>query len=286
MKYKKPLIFIFITYAFFASIIVLTIFNPSPNEKDMTPFIPGTLTIEFFIQFLVIIPLGAIIGSFLGCLFAPIFLMVHKKTVGRKFSYSIQERPSSEKFKHFLRGLFPSLMAINFGLMLSNNTQLVELILTKEALETSEAAIIVLFVLFLMGWTLGAAFGLFSSVWFLIEAGIVFDNKEKVKDSEFPVEVRSVGGWYSYLLKGYAGISVILSLYQITSEEILMAGETGNIALLLTLIFFPLFIVILVLPSVVVFDIFQGPRNKYIRRFAHKIGILTITELDIREVQK
>ena len=59
----------------------------------------------------------------------------------------------------------------------------------------------------------GISMGIFSSVWFLLDAGIVYTNKEKVKDLAQPTEVRSVGGWYNYLLKGYAGISVILSFY-------------------------------------------------------------------------
>jgi hypothetical protein len=266
--------------------IILVLLNPTPNENDLTPFIPGTLTSDLFVQFLVLIPLGAIIGSLLGYLFAPLFLMVHKKTVGRTLTYGIQERPLPTKFTKFFRGFFPSLMAINFGLMLSNNTLLVELVLTQEALKTSEAAIKILFTTFLLGWTLGASFALFSSVWFLMEAGIVYNNKEKLKNSDYPVEVFSVGSWYSNLLKGYAGISVIITLYQITSLEILRAGETGNITLVLTLIFFPLLIMIFLLPSVVLFDSLKGHRNQYIRKFAAKLGILNFIDLEIREIQK
>ena len=287
MKYKKEIFFICILYGFFTFIIGLNLLYPNPDEGDITPLLPGTTTSDLSLQFLVLVPLGAIIGSLLGYLFAPLFLLVHKKTVGRSLRYGIQERPSPTKFNKFFRGFFPSLMAINFGLILSSNSFLRTLIFSQNQLESNtESSLIILFVLFLLGWTLGAAFALFSSVWFLKEAGIVYDNKKKVNDSDYPIEVHSVGGWYSYFLKGYAGISVILTLYQITSQEILRAGETGNILLIFTLVFFPLLIMILVLPSVVFFDCLKGHRNKYIRKFAGKIGILNYIELEIHEIQK
>ena len=287
MKYKKALIFISIIYGFFILMIALNFLFPSTHEGDITPLIPGTATIDLTILFLILIPLGAVIGSLLGCLISPLFLVAHKKIVGRSLSYSIQERPSPTKFKKLYRGLFPSLMAINFGLMLSDNSILRSLILTQSNLsENSESAIIILMIVFLMGWAIGAAFALFSSAWLLTEAGIVYNNKEKLKDSDYPIEVRSVGGWYSYLFKGYAGISVIINLYIISSQEIFRAGESGEIALFLTLIFFPFLITIFVFPSVVLFDFLKNHRNNFIRKFAHKLGIINIIEVDIREIQK
>ncbi len=286
MKYKIGIILICILYFFFVVMIALSLLNPNPNEGDLTPLIPGGTTSDLSIQFLVIVPLGAIVGSFLGYVLAPLFLIVHKKTIGRKLSFGIQDRPIPPKFKSYFRGFFPALMAINFGLMLAGNSMLRNLVLTPNE-GTSEASITILLVLFLMGWTIGAAFALFSSVWSLKEAGIVYDNKEKLKDSDYPVEVYLVGGWYSYFLKGYAGISVLLTLYQLTSQEILTAEETGNIALVLTLISFPFLITLLVLPAVLLFDSLKQHRNKYIRNFSGKqLGIVKFIELETREIQK
>ncbi len=89
MKYKIGIILICILYFFFVVMIALSLLNPNPNEGDLTPLIPGGTTSDLSIQFLVIIPLGAIIGSLLGYIFAPLFLLVHKKTVGRSLSYGI-----------------------------------------------------------------------------------------------------------------------------------------------------------------------------------------------------
>jgi len=285
MKYKKPFIIIGILYGILIPFTLYSILNPDPNEGDITLLIPGGTSSDISLLFLVIIPLGAIIGSFLGNFLAPLFLLVHKKVLGRRFNYSIEERSSPDKFKGIFQGLFPALMAINFGLLMANNSSMIELLLSPQQLGSSGAAIQILVMLLLMGWTLGISFALFSSVWTLMEAGIVYNNKDKVKDSGYPVEVRAVGGWYSYLLKGYAGISVILALYQLSSELILEATAVGNITLILTLVFFPILISILVLPAMILFDMFKKNRKNYIRKFARKIKITNFIELDIREIQ-
>lgn len=285
MKYKKPLIIIAILYAILIPFVLSSIITTSSSESDMTALLPGGVNLDLALMFMVIIPLGAIIGSVLGYFLAPLFLLVHKKTLGRSLSYSIQERTPAEKFKHLFRGFFPGLMAINFGLMLSSNSLIADLILAPEQ-DSTGAALNIIVMIFLLGWTLAAAFALFSSVWILMEAGIVYSNQEKVKDSDYPFELHAVGGWYSYILKGYAGISVILTLYQLSSELILEAGETGNIALVLTLIFFPLLISILVLPAVVLFDVLKTHRSTYMKKMAGKMGVIEYTELEIRVIKK
>ena len=50
----------------------------------------------------------------------------------------------------------------------------------------------------LLSITVGVSMFLFSAVWFLIDAGIVYSNAEKVKDNRDLVVVRSVGGWYLF----------------------------------------------------------------------------------------
>ena len=60
---------------------------------------------------------GALIGILLGFLLTPLFLIVHKKIIGRNLIYGIQERPEPEKFKGTFKAFFPALMALNFALI-------------------------------------------------------------------------------------------------------------------------------------------------------------------------
>lgn len=54
---------------------------------------------------------GALIG---GYLFGPIFLFIHKKVIGHKMIYGLQDKQQGEKYKGlFLKLLFPSLLAVN-----------------------------------------------------------------------------------------------------------------------------------------------------------------------------
>ena len=101
MIYKKPLIIIVILYGILIPLTLSAIINPSPNETDITPLLPGNSNLDLTILFLLIIPLSAILGSLLGYFLAPLFLHIHKKTVGRSFSYGIQERSSPKEFKRF-----------------------------------------------------------------------------------------------------------------------------------------------------------------------------------------
>jgi len=58
----------------------------------------------------------------------------------------------------------------------------------------------------------GVALGLFSPIWFLNDSGIVFIKKEDIRNNP---EILNIGRLYSNLLKGYAGISVLLTFYQL-----------------------------------------------------------------------
>ena len=58
-----------------------------------------------------------------------------------------------------------------------------------------------------------------------MDAGIVCINKEKVTKNLEPVKIQPVGQTYLSVLKGYAGISVIFSLFTLI---ITMFGSFGE----------------------------------------------------------
>ena len=132
--------------------------------------------------------------------------------------------------------------------------------------------------------TSGIAIALFAPVWFLMDAGIVYSNKKKLEKKRLPPEVRSVGGWYLYLLKGYAGISVLFAFYEMYTG--FLAAESGNefnpgfIILLLI----PLLIAILMLPAIVIYDMTSEQRNKYVLKYASKFGIVKNVEVKFEEI--
>ena len=235
-----------------------------------------------FIFFMITI--SAIIGGVLmGYLLAPLFLIIHKKLIGRRMIYGIQNRPEPAKFTGNFKSFFPALMAVNFALMITLNLGLKDIIMSEVYLaipgnENYWPLIVFVMVLII---TTGIAMALFSPVWFLLDAGIVYTNKEKVKDKSDPIELHSVGSWYMGFLKGYAGISVIVSFYTFLVEIITVIGEDLHWSGPVLFPLMPFFVIVLSLPAIVILDMTKVRRKKFVLNFARKLGISEEFDIDI-----
>ena len=188
--------------------------------------------------------------------------------------FGLQDKRKPEKFKGALKGFFPALFAMNIGLILMVSPTIQEIVLKPQFRGEGVMNQLICFAS-LLPWLVGIGMGAFSPVWFLLDSGIVYTNKKKVKNTGYPTEVRSVGSWYMYLMKGYAGITVILTYY--TFLSLIFEASSGDV-LGLTLImllwpFLPLLMCFMALPGVILLDITYEHRKKYIRKFANKLGI-------------
>jgi len=294
-RYKRSLI-IFAIYLALSSTLFLSLIPPF-GGTDLSPLIYGKGAIELLLIFMVFWPIVAIIGGFLvSYLFVPLFLFIHKKIIGRNMIYGIEEVQKSEKFTKIFRGLFPALMSINFSLLLASNQGIIEFIINYEKIP-SGVATSMLSLLILSIPTIGLAMALFSPVWFLLDAGIVYSNQEKIvkKSLEEPVEGRTLGGWYMHFLKGYAGIGTIFSYYLLILLFIAQITRKGEIistpqliqVILNSFIFVPLFLLIAIsaIPAIILLDITTDFRIKYVKRWAKKLGITTKVEIIFKEIK-
>lgn len=288
-KYKKSLIVLAI-FAIFV-VIIFIIINPSRSTQDFSLLLPGVGFVEIVLLFLVFWPLGIIVGGlFAGYILSPLFLFFHKKTIGIKMSYGIQDNRESPKFKSIFKGVFPALMAINFSLMFALNTTIANAVV-HDIGDVSEMPSVILIIAFTVILTITniIAWALFSPVWFLSDAGIVYSNQERVETKQLdnPIIGRSVGGWYMYLLKGYAGIAVIFSYYQLISTYITeFTGGSDLIALIINLILLlPImfFLSIAAIPAFILLDITKKHRINYVRKWAEKFGISKKVEILFQE---
>ncbi|MBD3342097.1 MAG: hypothetical protein GF353_23555 [Candidatus Lokiarchaeota archaeon] len=219
---------------------------------------------------IILIVITSIIGGFFGgYVFGPLFLLVHMKIIGRKMSYGIQLREEPERFKGTFKAIFPSLMAINFSFIFASDPNIVSLIVFSDI---QNYAPLMAF-MFIMTITIGVSMAVFSPIWFLLDAGIVYTNKNKVEDRRDPIEVRSVGGWFHYSLKGYAGISVIITYILFLLSIFEYFGKDLHWSTPLGLIPFPIILNFLALPSIFILEITVKHRKKYILVFAKKLGI-------------
>ncbi len=277
-RYKKWLIVWIIFIVLFNFILLL-------NGQLMGSFTIYTiLTQNFWFDTVLIfsfIPILSIAAYFLGgYLFTPFLILLHKRTIGRSFIYGIEERERPKLFKGaFLKSIFPALMAFNIAILLSDEPVIQSFIFTPTFQSGASPAVLqILTITILLPLVSAIAIAVFSAAFFLIDSGIEYSNKEqkKVKNGSYPIEVRSIGTYYLYFLKGYAGISVIISIVQLLSDYLTSIHDVGSIIYIINLIawpFMPLAIALFMVPAVIIQDATYNSRNKFVRKWAVNFGI-------------
>ncbi len=284
-KYSKSILIFGIYIILFGLLAGFYFYLATPS---LTPLLPdlnkgGQMGIMFFIVYPLASILGAVAG---GYALSPLYLIIHKKIIGGKMTYGLQEKPSSTKFHKTLQGFFPTLIALNFALMLAPLPLVYQAIIDPiywgAPGENIFAALLTLLMVFL-----GMSAFIFSPIWFLLDGGIIYTNKEKVEYKDKPIEVKSVGGWYLFIMKGYAGISVIIEyiiFFGIFLQQMFTLMLHDVVITLIVLIPFPITLTFVFIPTVIILDIFKENRKKYIRKCAKKFGITDFLEVTIEKV--
>jgi len=253
------------------------------NLSPLIPFRDAGLEIGFIsIMFL---PLASIIGTLIGgYLFTPLFLYLHTKTFRNRYQYGIYLKPDYEKFKFTSQGLFASLMAINISLLLLNpdtvRFTLGNFSVSPEDLTPDQYT--VAFVILLI-FTFIFTNLIFSPTWFLMDSGILYSNKSILNETNKPLEIRSIGRWYEQFLKGYAGVSVIISYVNFIIIFFIAAGNNLPLFIIALIMFipFPIIMIIPSIPALIILDMIKEKRNNYILIKAKKLGITDTMDVSV-----
>ncbi|MFX0141020.1 MAG: hypothetical protein ACFFDN_45700 [Candidatus Hodarchaeota archaeon] len=281
-KYRKSLI-IFFVYCIFWIAISIAISRILGFGQNLTPLIPfSEVGMEVGMISILLLPISSIIGILIGgYLFGPLFLYFHTKIFRKRYEYGIYTKPEYKKFKFASQGLFAALMAINISLLLLN-PDTVRIAVGKLIEPLSANDYTIAFVVLLI-FTTAITNLLFSPTWFLMDSGIMYSNKKNLEDTNKPLEIRAIGRWYEQFLKGYAGVSVLISYVEFITIFFIEIG--GELALLIvTLIIFipfPFILIIPNIPALTILDRIKEKRNKYILNKARKRGITNIMDVSI-----
>jgi hypothetical protein len=243
-----------------------------------------------------LIVLGAILGGFL---LTPVYLWVHRLLYGRSRFYGFIEGRMSPSIGRWLRrGILPTLFSVYVYMTLASfiveNPQLGILNMLLDPFIISIEPVLTLKHL-LWGFTglIGSFVTIFlvAPTWFLDDAGLLTSNVEltqtlQVKSQDLP-SISGVGAWLARLLKGYAGISVIilyaiefqkaiaLSLYIISVSPV---PELEIPHLIMSFVMFPLFPILLLLwslPALMLLDHIFESRQRYVHNLGRSMGITT-----------
>ncbi len=282
-KYLKPLI-IFIFSLAVVFIINFLVLGTAPGFMLL---LSTSMPVDSLILNLLTAFSAIIFGYLFGYILGPLFIFIHKKTIGRKMVYGIEEKPVTKKFKgYFTKALWPALFSINIALILANYpfvTDLITSIPTPGLL--SPLAPWATFIA-ILPITTAASLIVFSPVLHLIDSGIIYHNKDKTRDMYDSTEVRNIGNWFNTLLKGYAGIAVFYNYFSFFSNmiELMIASPdlTSGIASIFTLAIYPILITILIIPSIIILDITREKRRTYLLKKVKKFQIEQPMEIEIK----
>jgi len=298
-RYRKALIIIIAYYVLLLGLLIYFNFSEtySTRGKYFSPLIPSNdQYVEVGLILLVFAPISALVGGLIGGYFlAPVFLFIHKNILGSKMLYGIQNRPQPQTFKKMMRGYYPSLLAVNISsIIIFSAPWIFDLILNKELMELGGPVHTQIYVpgfLVLLMFTMGLGTLVFSPTWFLIDAGIVYSNEERVAGTDQPVEGRAVGGRFTDFLRGYAGIGVIFSYIQFLSiyisQQQIIPPNPVDVAVFLMFFFgLPIFLLIAVIPSLIILDITKEHRIRFVRNFAEKMGITDFVKVSFEKIKQ
>jgi len=286
----RNLIIIYIFYIIFwiilASIMRAIIF-PEGTPIALTQFIPvDDVLTELVLVFIILIPISGIIGALLGgYILSPIIMILHKLFFKSKRYYGLQYKSEDKKISLLSSGLYPVLMAVNLSFIFLT-PEIISGILEADVIANFAVVLKVPVFIRLLGqtilliFTFGASTFVFSPVWLLKDSGIVFTTKNKVENSNETLLIKSIGEWFQTLLKGYAGIGVILTYFFVIFDFVVLfisnigfPGNMLNIPSLFLWLGLPFYLVLSMIPAVILHDALKKHRLSYVRKIAHRIGI-------------
>lgn len=277
-RYKK---WIVVWVVFITLFIIFLLLNQQIlGPLSIYTILTQNLWLDFVLLFLAI-PIFSLVAYFLGgYLLTPLLIFIHKKLIGRNLIYGIEDHHKSKEIKKiFLNSFFPALLALNIGILLSD-VDVIHNFIFPESFQASVPGPVlhILTLTFLLPFVSSLGIGISSAVYFLIDSGIEYTNKEqkKVKQGSFPVEVRSMGGYYLYYLKGYAGISVILSIAKLIFAYFTSFEDPGSIIYIMNIIMWPVIpfiIAFFMIPSLLIQDFTYQKRKDFVKKWAQKCGI-------------
>lgn len=282
-KYLKPLILFIVSLI----VVFLILFIALRRTPGFILFFPTSMPIDSLIINLLTTLSAIIFGYVFGYLLGPLFVYVHKKTIGRKMVYGIEEKPEAKKFKgYFSKALWPALLSINIALIFVNVPFVRDLFTSIPRSELRYPRALWATFIALLPVTTAVSLIVFSPILHLIDSGIIYHNKDKTRDTFDSTEVRNIGNWYNTLLKGYAGIAVFYNYYSFFYNLILFMEDNpdtvSGIASIFTLVIYPILVTILIIPTIIILDMSREKRRTYLLKQTKKFHIEQPMEIEIK----
>ncbi|MHA1282762.1 MAG: hypothetical protein ACTSQP_09690 [Promethearchaeota archaeon] len=218
--------------------------------------------------FLIPIIISIIVVIVFPKLFAPLFLKLKGLIYWRyKNAYIKKTNTILTKKVFFKRGLYLVLFTMGLYALISPNIDY-SLFLTQESIKNyQKLGINPVYSLTVVGIFIGILFpislGFWSVGWALEDAGLMHYKIQDERKGKELYEIEPIYLKYTNYLKGYAGISSIIFVIQISMHFIAVGGEYISDAFLIIIILFTVFP--LIIPAYLAYAIIMG-ENSYLRK--------------------
>ncbi len=255
-------------------VVIATILNFIPLiggdfQRDIIPLIPGNVCVDTIVSF--IIPyIFMLTMIFFGPLPTIIFLKLHKVMKLKKYEYFII---STEKQRSgiwiLLRSIFPGILAINIALYLSLYGGLNDLFYIGGA-DPNKLPAVIEYMSVLVG--IPVACITVVPIWMLQSSHLMCSKKVELYKRPVSPDIENVGQSYFKMLKGYVGVSTVVSYTLILIQYLTSVSDPSVIMIVFI---DPIVIILLFAPLSLLFEFRVDKINARLDNYYEKAGINT-----------
>ncbi|MBD3341230.1 MAG: hypothetical protein GF353_19140 [Candidatus Lokiarchaeota archaeon] len=256
--------------AIFLTIVVLILgFLPlllNVDAVDLIPIIPGGVLTDVIIS--TMIPFIFMIAMiFLGPYLAILFVKMHNLIKLKKYDYFIITLEKKLPGKRILiRTIFPGLLAVNIAIYITLYGDF-NYLFHYQGADPRLVPVVIEYASIIVGIPIAAIVVL--PIWMLQSSGLMCFRKTDLYNRPITPDIEGVGHFYTNLLKGYVGISTIISYSLILYQYL---TTTRNTAILVVFVD-PIVIIFLFMPISLILEILANKLNKRLYKKYQKIGI-------------
>jgi len=267
-RFLVPAIISVILTAFAFYLALLPLFS---GGTELIPIIPGnkasdaiaSIIIPFFFMFIMLL---------LGPVMVPVLIRLHKLIKLRKFEYfvvKIEKKLSGTRI--LLRAIFPGLLAVNIAMYISFSSSLSSYIY----IDPNNVGATIEYAAIIIGVPIASL--LVLPLWILQYSGVMCSKKIELYKRPVTPDIESVGQFYVKMLKGYVGISTVVS-YTLVLFEIFQTSTSIYYTMLLVFID-PIVIIMIFMLISLVFEMKANNLNLRVNKSLEKLNIETAPKI-------
>ena len=263
-RFLVPAIISVILTAFACYLALIPVFH---GGAELIPIIPGNAVLDAIVS--IIIPFFFMfIMLLVGPIMAPVLILLHKQIKLRKFEYfvvKVEKKLSGARI--LLRAIFPGLLAVNIAMYISFSSSLSSYIYS----DPNSVGATIEYAAIIVGVPIASL--LVLPLWILQFSGLMCSKRVELYKRPVTPDIESVGQFYTKMLKGYVGISTVVS-YTLVLLEILRTS-TDIYSTILMVFIDPIVIIMIFMLISLVFEMRAHNLNLRVSKSLKKLNIET-----------